>query len=154
QCVDEAAAYGRVGDLSHLSKVYVEQLARMLGVRFASVRLGVAYGLAPIMKTTPAFMTVPNLFSQRAVQGEGVSVHEDRPMAFIHVEDAAEALLAAADQLARASESDQWQVYNAAPEVATIGSVARTVQRLMQARGQWVRIQGSTGSEATFGVRS
>src|SRR5256885_390241 len=59
QTVDETAAYGQVGDLSHLSKIYVEQLARMIGGSFVSVRLGVTYGLSPIMKTTPAFMTVP-----------------------------------------------------------------------------------------------
>jgi nucleoside-diphosphate-sugar epimerase len=94
--VDEDTPYGQVGDLSHLSKIYVEQLARMLGVRFASVRLGITYGLSPIMKTTPAFMTVPNLFCQRAARGEVLRVLEDRPMAFIHVEDAATALLAAA----------------------------------------------------------
>ena len=92
---DEDAPYGRVGDLSHLSKVYVEQLARMIGVPFVSVRLGVTYGLSPIMKTDPAFMTVPNLFCQRAVAGEALRVLEDRPLAFIHVADAAEALLAA-----------------------------------------------------------
>ena len=89
QCVDEQTAYGRVGDLSHLSKIYVEQLARMIGVHFASVRLGVTYGLSPIMKNTPAFMTVPNLFCQRAANGEVLQVLEDRPLAFIHVEDAA-----------------------------------------------------------------
>ena len=37
--VDEDTPYGRVGDLSHLSKVYVEQLARMVGGR---VRVGAA----------------------------------------------------------------------------------------------------------------
>ena len=73
----------------------------MLGVAFVSVRLGVTYGLAPIMKTTPAFMTVPNLFCQRAANAEVLQVLEDRPMAFIHVDDAAEALLAA-DRLAAA----------------------------------------------------
>jgi UDP-glucuronate 4-epimerase len=144
QCVDEQTAYGRVGDLSHLSKVYVEQLARMLEVRFVSVRLGVTYGLSPIMKTTPAFMTVPNLFCQRAAQGEPLRVLEDRPMAFIHVEDAAEALLRAADA---ACVGGQWQVLNAAPEVASIGHVARTVQRLMQQRGGDAQIQGADGPQ-------
>jgi nucleoside-diphosphate-sugar epimerase len=149
RCVDEQASYGRVGDLSHLSKIYVEQLARTIGVRFASVRLGVTYGLSPIMKTVPAFMTVPNLFCQRAAQGEVLQVLEDRPMAFIHVDDAADALIAAADQCV-----DQWQVYNAAPEVTTIGELARLVQRLMQERGEWARILGATSAEAGFEVSS
>jgi nucleoside-diphosphate-sugar epimerase len=147
--IDEDTPYGRVGDLSHLSKVYVEQLARMLGNEFVSVRLGVTYGLSPIMKTTSAFMTVPNLFCQRAVSGEVLQVLEDRPLAFIHVDDAVAALLLAAD-----CPGPTWQVLNAAPEVATIGQIARTVQHLMQQRGGWVRIQGAASSEAMFSVSS
>ena len=149
RCIDEQTAYGRVGDLSHLSKIYVEQLARMLNVRFVSVRLGVTYGVSPIMKTTPALMTVPNLFCQRAAQGEVLRVLEDRPMAFIHVDDAADALIAAATQ-ARPG----WRVLNAAPEVATIGHVARTVQRLMRARGLSAQVSGAQPSESTFEVKS
>jgi nucleoside-diphosphate-sugar epimerase len=147
--VDEDTPYGRVGDLSHLSKIYVEQLARMLGVPFVSVRLGVTYGLSPIMKAAPSFMTVPNLFCRRAAHGEALQVLEDRPMAFIHVDDAVESLLAAA-----APCDVSWQAVNAAPEVATIGEVARAVQRLGRARGLTVQTRGETASEATFGVRS
>jgi nucleoside-diphosphate-sugar epimerase len=147
--VGEDTPYGKVGDLSHLSKVYVEQLARMLCVPFVSVRLGVCYGLSPIMKTTPTLMTVPNLFCRRAANGEALQVLDDRPMAFIHVDDAADALLAAASL-----ESPAWQVVNAAPEVATIGEVARTVRRLMEQRGRQARIQGEHASEASFTVRS
>jgi nucleoside-diphosphate-sugar epimerase len=101
------------------------------------------------MKTVPAFMTVPNLFCERAASGEILHVLEDRPMAFVHVDDAADALLAAA-RLAGSG----WQVVNAASEVATIGEVARTVQRLMQQRGADARAEGATPSEATFHVRS
>lgn len=147
QKVDECTPYGRVGDLSHLSKVYVEQLARMLGLPFASVRLGVTYGLGPIMKTTPAFMTVPNLFCERAACGETLQVLEDRPMAFIHVDDAVSALLLAAD---RVQNGHGFEAYNAAPEVMTIGQLARTVQRLAQARGRWVRLHGAASSERGF----
>jgi nucleoside-diphosphate-sugar epimerase len=151
--VDEQTAYGRVGDLSHLSKVYVEQLARMIGVRCVSVRLGVTYGLSPIMKTTPAFMTVPNLFCQRAARGEALEVLEDRPLAFIHVQDAADALLRASERL-QASMMMDLEAVNAAPEVATIGQVARIVQRLVQDRGGQVRISGATSAEADFQVHS
>ena len=147
--VDESTPYGRVGDLSHLSKMYVEQLARMIGVQTASVRLGVTYGLSPIMKTEPAFMTVPNLFCQRAARGDVLRVLEDRPMAFIHVEDAADALLAAACQ-----SSTPFEVYNAAPEVLTIGEVARSVQRLMHDRGASAHIEGAVASEAGFEAMS
>jgi nucleoside-diphosphate-sugar epimerase len=154
QVVDEDTPYGRVGDLSHLSKVYVEQLARMIGLPFVSVRLGITYGLSPVMKTTPAFMTVPNLFCQRAARGEVLQVLEDRPMAFIHVEDAVDALLGAATWPHGVSGGSQpFAVLNAATEVATIGQVARTVQRLAEARGGRVHIEGAA-SEATFQVRS
>jgi nucleoside-diphosphate-sugar epimerase len=152
QTVDEQTAYGRMGDLSHLSKVYVEQLARMIGIPFVSVRLGVTYGVSPIMKTAPEFMTVPNLFCQRAVRGDVLEVLVNRPLAFIHVEDAADALLSASASLAAAQQ--RWNVVNAASEVATIGQVARTVQDLMQRRGGAVEISGAASSEATFQVRS
>jgi nucleoside-diphosphate-sugar epimerase len=76
-------------------------------------------------------------------------VLEDRPLAFIHVQDAADALLAAAAQV-----EEQWQVVNAAPEVATVGQVARTVERLMQERGRWALLQGAASSEAGFQVAS
>ncbi|HEV7664333.1 MAG TPA: NAD-dependent epimerase/dehydratase family protein, partial [Chloroflexota bacterium] len=148
QTVSEETAYGKVGDLSHLSKVYVEQLARMLGLPFVSVRLGVTYGLSPIMKTSPSYMTVPNLFCQRAVEGEVLRVLEDRPLAFIHVEDAADALLAAAQRVLT------YEIVNAAPEVATIGQLARTVQRAAHDRGTWVRIDGAASSEAGYTVES
>ncbi|HLZ25734.1 MAG TPA: NAD(P)-dependent oxidoreductase [Chloroflexota bacterium] len=150
QTIDEHTPYGRVGDLSHLSKVYTEQLARMLEVAFVSVRLGVTYGRSPIMKTSPPFMTVPNLFCQRAARGEVLEVRVDRPMGFIHVQDAADALLRAAET----RSPSVWTVVNAAPEVATIGQVARTVQQLIQRRGGAVQIQGAASSEAGFAVHS
>ena len=150
QCVDEQTPYGRVGDLSHLSKIYVEQLARMLGGDFVSVRLGITYGVSPIMKTTSgAFMTVPNLFCQRAADGEALQILDDRPMAFIHVDDATRALIAAATQA-----GSSWHVFNAAPEVASLGHLARTVQRLMRERGVRAEMVGANASEATFEVRS
>ena len=68
--VDESQPYGRVGDLAHLSKVYQEKLAEMYswdgGPRVVSVRLGITYGLGPVMKTDPRFQTVPNRFCARA----------------------------------------------------------------------------------------
>lgn len=148
QTIDEQTPYGRVGDLSHLSKVYAEQLARMFGVPFVSVRLGVTYGLSPIMKTSPAFMTVPNLFCKRAAEGAVLEVLADRPTAFIHVRDAAEALLTAS------TLRPDWSAVNAAPEVTTIGQLARTVQQLMQRRGAAVEIHGAASSEASFRVQS
>ncbi|MGI9149334.1 MAG: NAD-dependent epimerase/dehydratase family protein [Chloroflexota bacterium] len=154
QTIGEETAYGRVGDLSHLSKVYVEQLARSIGVPFVSVRLGVTYGLSPVMKSVPAFMTVPNLFCQRAARGQPLEVLVDRPLAFIHVQDAAEALLEASARLHPSRRRVDWQVVNAASEVATIGQVARIVAGLAQQRGGEGRIDGAATSNATFQVRS
>jgi nucleoside-diphosphate-sugar epimerase len=139
-----------VGDLSHLSKLYVEQLGRMLGLPFVSVRLGVVYGLAPGMKAVPRFMTVPHVFCQRAAHGEVLPVLQDRPLAFIHVADAARALVAAAEL----PDDGPWQVVNAAPEVMTVGEVAGTVQRLLRARGRSVRVQGASPGTRSFTVRS
>src|SRR5207237_8759116 len=98
QAVDEQTPYGRVGDLSHLSKMYVEQLARMIGLPFVSVRLGVTYGLSAIMKTQPSLMTVPNLFCQKAINGDLLHVHEDRPMGLIHADAPVAPLLTAPDR--------------------------------------------------------
>lgn len=152
RAISEDAPYGRMADLSHLSKIWVEHLARMLGVAFVSVRLGVVYGLAPVTKTDPPFMTVPNLFCQRAARGQVLSVLEDRALAFIHVDDAIEGLLAGASLLGTphtggSPGSGPWHLANAAPEVRTIGEVARLVQRAARARGRFVRVDGA-GDEA------
>jgi len=155
QDVSEQTPYGRVGDLSHLSKLYVEQLGRMLGGRFASVRLGVVYGRSPVMKSEPPLMTVPNLFCQRAAAGQPLDVLQDRSLAFIHVSDAAEALVQTADLLGRAA-APAWQVVNAAPQVATIGRVALTVQQLAARRGWQVAVRGAgaTTTSSSFTVQS
>jgi nucleoside-diphosphate-sugar epimerase len=81
-------------------------------------------------------------------------VVEDRPLGFIHVQDAVAALLLAGERGARPGGG--WQVVNAAPEVATVGQVARLVQRVAERRrpGQRVAIEGASASEATFRVRS
>jgi nucleoside-diphosphate-sugar epimerase len=153
QVVTEDTPYGRVGDLSHLSKVYVEQLGRMLGLPFVSVRLGIAYGRAAVVKSEPWLMTVPNLFCLRAVRGQPLTVLTDRPLAFIHVADAARALLDAGTLLA-APNAPRWQVVNAAPEVVTIGTVAEHVRRVGANRGLQVQIDNAHPSSATFAVRS
>jgi nucleoside-diphosphate-sugar epimerase len=89
----------------------------------------------------------------RAAAGEALHVLEDRPVAFIHVDDAAAALVFAADHLAHNGHNG-WHVVNAAPEVATIGQVARTVQRIAAERGQQVNVDGAAASEAGFTVES
>lgn len=151
QTITEDTPYGRIGDLAHLSKLYVEQLARTIGGLFVSVRLGVVYGLGPVIKTDPPFMTVPNVFTSRAIRGEILEVFDDRPVGFIHLEDAVQALLVAADF---AEPSDPWQVVNAVTEVVTIGQVAQHVQRVGQAHNTFVRVNGASSEPATFSVES
>jgi nucleoside-diphosphate-sugar epimerase len=131
--------------------MYVEQLGRMMGLPFIGVRLGVVYGVGPVMKREASFMTVPNLFCQRAVEGKVLEVIDDRPLAFIHVEDAARALLAAGGLL---NGGPVWQAVNAAPEVVTIGDVALHVQRQAQAQGRFVRTLGGRVSAPRFSVCS
>ena len=74
-------------------------------------------------------------------------------MGFVHVEDAAAALLVAAERLAGASEGT-WHTYNAAPEVLTVGEVARTVQRQAQPHSRSVCIFGASSEPRHFEVRS
>ncbi len=96
---------------------------------------------------------MPNLFCLRAVRGEPLTVLVDRPLAFIHVADAAQALLAAGDVLGQCA-TRPWQVVNAAPDVVTIGTLAEHVRRLGASRGLDVQIENAHPSSATFTMRS
>jgi nucleoside-diphosphate-sugar epimerase len=131
----EPAAYGLVTDLSHLSKVYAEKLHEMhaatSGLACASVRLGLTYGLAPVMKRRRAFMTAPNRFCLQASRCEPLIVQLGGPVGLIHVADAAAALATAAD-LCKPSESPEW---NAVSDVRTIDEVARLVVDAAAKRG-------------------
>jgi nucleoside-diphosphate-sugar epimerase len=99
--VDESAPYGSFRDLSHLSKVYAEKLgelyAEVHGIAFAPVRLGIVYGVGPVMKRDPHFVTVPHAFAIHAVRREPLTVNPGGadPLGFIHLDDAVSALIAA-----------------------------------------------------------
>jgi nucleoside-diphosphate-sugar epimerase len=142
ECVDESQPYGRVGDLTHLSKIYLEKLAEMYawrgGPRVVSVRLGITYGLAPVMKTNPRFQTVPNRFCAAAAAGEALRVLASRPAAFIHVRDAARAMRAACTL----EPSLPYRVANAAPEVLTVSKVAALVADAAASRGLETHVDG------------
>lgn len=153
--VDESLPYGAVGDLAHLSKIYQEKLSEMMaqhgGLRVASVRLGITYGLGPVMKSDPRFQTVPNRFCAQAAAGETLRVQATRPAGFIHVRDAARALRAAAEL----DSQSHYMILNAAPEVLTVGEVARIVQRAARAVGVEVQIHSSAPmAPGPFRVRS
>lgn len=155
--VDESCPYGRIGDLSHLSKVYAEKLVEMLSRQHelpaANVRLGVVYGLGPTMKRDPRFLTVPNLFCLRAARGEPLVVRPgaNRPIGFLHLDDAVEALLVAA----RLGAEPGARTYNAVSEVLTVGEVAGIVGACARRRGLPVRVEGAAPPpDSRWSVRS
>ena len=144
---DESAPYGRFSDLSHLSKVYVEKLLEMHvglsdgAIRGRSVRLGLVYGPAPVMKTDYRFMTAPNKFCLQVARGEELSVWGESRLGLIHVEDAARALLLSAD-----AALGEYVPANAASEVTTVPEVARLVAEVAAERGLAVRIRPGPAS--------
>ena len=145
--VGEDAPYGYIGDLSHLSKVYAEKLFEMLAgqhpLPVSNVRLGVVYGLGPVMKHDPRFITVPNLFCLRTVAGQQLQVHAgaNRPIGFLHLDDAVQALRLSAElALARGSGA---QAINAVSEVLGVGEVAAIVEQAARARGLTPQIEGA-----------
>jgi nucleoside-diphosphate-sugar epimerase len=153
--VRDTQPYGRVGDLAHLSKIYLEKLAEMFawrgGPRAVAVRLGITYGLGPLMKHDPRFQTVPNRFCAQAAAGEPLRVLASRPAGFVHVRDAARALLAAADL----RMEGPYCAVNCAPEVLAVGEVARLVQKLGAERGLCVRIERDEPRQGVpFSVKS
>ena len=146
--VNESRPYGRVGDLSHLSKIYAEKLLEMLawqhGVAAANLRIGVVYGLGPAMKSDPRFLTVPNLFCLRAARGEPLTVHPgaNRAVGFIHLDDAVAALITAAE----APTEHGARPYNAVSQVLTVGEVATMVKVSAERRGLAAKIEGAASA--------
>ncbi len=141
--VDEARPYGRARDLAHLGKVYAEKLIEMLAwqgdVTGANVRLGIVYGRGPLMKRDPRFLTVPNLFCLRVATGEALVVHASatRPMGFIHLDDAVDALiLAAGAPIERGTRA-----YNAVSEALTVSEVAAHARAAAERRGLQAQVE-------------
>jgi len=153
--IDERAPYGQIGDLSHLSKVYAEKLIEMLAsqtfdeqaLNAVNVRLGVVYGLGPLMKTDPRFLTVPNLFCLRAATGAPLVVHPraNRPIGFLHLEDAVTALRWSATLalVGHAPDRGHARAVNAVSEVLGVGEVAAVVKREAAARQLKTSIEGA-----------
>lgn len=146
--------YGVLSDLAHLSKIYAEKLLEYLahssGPPAAAVRIGLVYGLGPVMKRDPRFMTAPNRFCRQAARGEPLEVHHSRRVGLIHLDDACRALVLAGEALQPAP----FQPYNAVTEVAGIGEVARLVRDLAARRGLRVTIDGPTVGTGSFQVVS
>jgi nucleoside-diphosphate-sugar epimerase len=139
--VDERTPYGTFTDLAHLSKCYVEKLLEMYAfthrVTCRVVRLGLTYGVAPVLKVDPRFMTAPNLFCFAAARGEALEVRTSDAIGFIHVEDAARALRWAAECWSGPGCS----VFNAPAEMATLSFVAERIQAVAAERDVSVRVR-------------
>lgn len=154
--VDEQRPFGAFSDFSHLSKVYVEKLLEMYtrihSLAAASVRLGIVYGLGPVMKTHPLFQTVPNRFAFQAARGEPLRVNPEAAYAigFIHLDDAVTALLAAEEL------SGSYSTANAVCEALSVSQVALAVREAGGERGLSVAITppASTPRAEAFTVTS
>ncbi len=136
--MDENHPYGPLRDLAHLSKVYAEKLGEMYattrGLTVVPVRLGIVYGLGPVIKRDLRFVTVPHAFCLRALAGEPLPIQSGglAPLPFIHLPDAVGALRLAAES----SSAGGYLPANAVSEVATAVDVARLVQQAAWAAGR------------------
>ncbi len=148
--VDEDTPYGGFTDLSHLSKCYAEKLLQMYslrdGVTSRVVRLGLTYGVAPVMKVNRAFMTAPNLFCFQASRGDKLVVRNDDAVGLIHVDDAARSLKFAAESVGDVGHT----VFNAPSEVSTVGTVAERVRLIAEGREVAVAIDRPTHDVAGY----
>src|SRR4051812_23834488 len=61
--------YGEQIDLSHLSKIYAEQVLRMYGLDARLLRLGIVYGPSPVEHDAPESVTVIDKFRRLAAAG-------------------------------------------------------------------------------------
>lgn len=147
--VTEDAPYGAFGDLSHLSKCYSEKLLEMYaslhGLTCLSIRLGIVYGLSPVMKTDYRFMTAPNKFCLQAARGDDIELHPgcDLPTGFIHVADAADIMVQACDE----SSFSGYVPINAVAETCSIAQVAEFVAAEAERRGLSVKIRRPAAAE-------
>jgi len=144
--VDESHPYGPILDISHLSKLYVEKLMEMFsitrGLRCISARLALVYGVSPVTKSDPVFMTAPNKFCLQVARGEPIRVNSSafNPTSMIHVDDAARGLMTLA-QWPRPGYSP----VNLLGETASVTQVARLVQELASHRGMVVTLECPEG---------
>ncbi|MBI3978449.1 MAG: NAD(P)-dependent oxidoreductase [Chloroflexi bacterium] len=146
----EATPYGSFGDLAHLSKIYVEKLldlySRRHGLRAIAARLAVVYGCGPILKRDERFLTVPHRFCLQAVRGEPLVVWPDgaAPDAFVHLDDAVEALAL----LAQSGAIAGYRAVNVVGELRSIRDLAMLVAAEAGRRGHPVGVVDHSMSEA------
>lgn len=139
--IDEQTPYGPIADISHLSKLYVEKLMEMYahnrGLRCLSARLGLVYGVGPVMKSDPRFMTAPNLFCKLAADGESLRLSPTAfyPTSVVHLDDVCRGLLA----LATWDRSGYSPVHLLGATIS-VADIAMVVQRIAAERGLKVSV--------------
>lgn len=147
---DESTPYGLLRDMSHLSSAYAEKLLEMYahsgGPPAVSARQAIVYGLSPVMKQDPRFMTVPNRFALQARRGEPLRVAAGAgALSLLHVADAVEALRRCAEL-----GSTGFTPVNVLGEWMTIPELARVVIEEGEARGLYVTSEGPTAEMAVI----
>jgi nucleoside-diphosphate-sugar epimerase len=156
--VDESRPYGPILDISHLSKLYVEKMMEMFsinhGLRCVSARLALVYGVSPVTKADPLFMTAPNKFCRQVARGESMRVDASafNPTSMIHVDDAALGLMSLAGW-----QHPAYSAVNLLGETTSVAQVARLVQEIASQRGMIVRLdypQGVPASQISCEFRS
>ena len=116
-------AYGRQGDLAHLSKVYgelcLDLFARRASFDLAILRLGIVYGPSPVEHARPESQTVVDKFRRLAAAGEPLPVDDGgrATIGVVHVDDAARILL-------ESPAEGGVTVANVAAESVTVADVA------------------------------
>lgn len=139
--VTEQSPYGRFSDLSHLTKCYAEKLLEMhcAGGDLAgfTLRLGLVFGVSPVMKSDYRFMTAPNKFVLQAVRGERLTVNYGSWVGAVHVADAAAGLIFLAGLPAQTG----YQVFNLAPVIVRIEDIAQAVAKEAGRQGSMTIIE-------------
>lgn len=147
--VTEQTPYGRFGDLSHLSKCYAEKLLEMHcaggDLSGFTLRLGLVFGVSPVMKSDYRFMTAPNKFVLQAVRGERLTVNSGNWVGAIHVADAAAGLI----YLASLPAKPGYQVFNLAPIIVRIDEIAQVVAREAARQGRAATVETDDAVEVT-----
>ncbi len=147
--VSESHPFGPILDMSHLSKVHVEKLMEMYsqkrGIRAVSARIGLVYGLSPVMKSDPRFVTAPNKFCLQAARREVLRVDASafNPTSMVHVDDAARGMM----ELARWPR-EGFSAVNLLGETASVADVAGIVQRIGASRGLNVLVEAPASEGA------
>jgi len=153
--VDETTPYGQFTDLAHLSHCYVEKLLEMCAsrhqLRCLAVRLGIVYGLGPVVKRDERFMTAPNKFCQQAVRGQPLTITPSgaQLQGFIHITDASRAMLSAPEL----APSVGFTAVNAVTEITSPLAIAKAVQSAAAERGWSVPVIAPEVPPATGNIR-